>query len=145
MTGWAPLTWPRVIAYARIGLHISGHTDHWVHTRITASFVFFIKRNTECSERPGVSAPGYATSRLRPANQLPLLPYANAVYRMSQNRTQFCVWSQQKMVATARHHYLRDLKLVFRLIIYRHISTKTCKFGEDRCGKCGDSGHERNR
>jgi len=36
----------------------------------------------DAGHNPTFSPLGYATSRLRPANQLHFLPYANAVYRM---------------------------------------------------------------
>jgi len=41
-------------------------------------------------QKPTSSPPGYAPSRLRPTNQLHFLLYANAIYLMSQNKTQFC-------------------------------------------------------
>ena len=37
----------------------------------------------DTGQSPTFSPPGYASSRLRPANQLHFLPYANAIYRMS--------------------------------------------------------------
>jgi len=36
----------------------------------------------DAEQRPTFSPPGCATSRLRPANQLHFLPYANAICRM---------------------------------------------------------------
>ena len=37
----------------------------------------------DAGKSPTFSLPGYATSRLRPANKLHYLLYANAIYRMS--------------------------------------------------------------
>jgi len=76
----------------------------------------------DAGKSPTFRPRSYATSRLRPANQLHFLPYANAIYRMSLELS-----SVDKV-----NKNLKDRKTNFRLIMSGHGSTNPAnlaKFG----------------
>ena len=76
-----------------------------------------------CATSPpgcATSPPGCATSRLRPANQFHVLPYANAIYRMSPELSSMDKANRNWL---PQQHLLSERKTNFRLIIYSRNST----------------------
>ena len=79
---------------------------------------------TRCGAKgqsPTFSPPGCATSRLRPANQFHVLPYANAIYRMSPELSSMDKANRNWL--PQQHPLSERKKTNFRLIIYSRNST----------------------
>ena len=85
--------------------------------------------NYRCKAKPDVSPPGCATSRLRSANQLSFLPYANATYRTSPELNFNSVDKANKNWLP-RQRALKDQKTNFRLIIYSQILPTPANFAK---------------
>ena len=79
-----PVLLPNVVVNL---LHLRRRYDivSWAaHPKFGSSFATSAsQKQLDAGQSPTFSPPGYATSRLRPANQLHFLSYPNAIYRMS--------------------------------------------------------------
>ena len=102
-----------ITAYTRAHVSVDRPLSASFNTQDTILSTTSLK--LDAGQRPTFSPPGCATSRLRPANQLHFLPYANAIYRTSPELS-----STDKANKTwlPWQRLLRDRKTNIRLIIY---------------------------